>query len=240
VDADAVQAARELLLSQGLQVLDSGAFHGIKANAAEPHKAKAEHLESELALRNAELEKLAAYKAKIEDKDKSESELWQSRLREWEKQTREYQDKLADAEKAKQATMEQLATERVHNRLRGLLTNSTDSDISLLWAQREIGERLSVDDSGNLVWTDPAGVPHVGIAAENLVKEWWQSDRQKALQTSNAPGPVTAGAAAPAPKPPEVYQQLDPAKHSPSERKAHAMKWNQDHGMPGVNSPLKP
>lgn len=226
--AAALTAARELLMAEGHQVLDSSAFHGIKTKAA----AAAEAQLSELAAKHESLQsehaKLADWKTKLDNEDKSENELHASERRAWMEADKGRIAELDVANKAAAELQKSLERERVQNHLVTLVSSATNTEAALMWADRHIGKMLSTDETRNLVWTDLTGVPHVGPAAAKLVSDWWHSDEQKFLRASNEPGPATTGAAsAPAQKSTE-YQQLDPHKHSFEQRLEHANAWEQN------------
>jgi hypothetical protein len=221
----------------GLNVLGSEAFHGLKTDAAKPHIEANAALQKQYDSQAAELAKLTEWKTKLDNEGKSESELMAQRQIAWEKTNTKNQAALKVAEKERDTARAQLAQERVENRLVGLLTGSNDAEMSLLWARKEIGEFLSTDESGQLVWTQPDGIKIEGKAAGLKVSEWWAMDRQKYLQSGNVPGPPTAGSAtAPTPPGPAVYKQLDPRKHSAAERIEHAKKWQREQGA-GIIKP---
>ena len=193
-DAEALDAARALLLANGQHVLGSEEFHGVKQKAAEKAKREASDLAAQLEAERAEKAELARYKAEVENKGKSEMELLQERQRAWEQSDAEKQAAIDAATKERDDLSEQLQRERVENRVRSLLAGATNADAAMLWAREKIGSMLSVNEAGDLVWTDPRGVPHEGQAAANLVTEWWAD--QKFLQSSKPSGPPTTGAPA--------------------------------------------
>jgi hypothetical protein len=205
----AIAEARDLLISAGHQVLDSSQFHGIKKSAAEKAERQAAELAAQLEAERAEKAELAAYKAEIENKGKSELDLLTERQRAWEQANAE-KESIIENERQRVAVLEKnLQRERVQNHIRGLLSNSVNSDAALMWAEKHIGSMLTTDDDGQLVWTDPTGIPHVGPAASNLVSEWWQA--QKFLHASAVPGPQTNGSPTVTPPKPETFQR-DPNK----------------------------
>lgn len=199
--AASVAAARDLLIAQGHQVLDSSAFHSIKTTAAAKAEAKLVEAQANLDAAKAENASLAEYKAGIENKGKSENELHTEQRRAWQAKDVESATALSAANEQLAQAQASLARERVQNRTAVLMPGATNPEAAQMWADRHIGKMLSTDDAGQLVWTDPTGTPHIGIAAEKLVSEWWSQEGQKFLHAANVPGPSTAGAAsAPAPK----------------------------------------
>ena len=175
----ALTAARELLIAEGHQVLDSSAFHGIKTEAAA--KAEAKYAEAQ-----------ALEKQLTESKDA-------------------------------------LARERVQNKIRSLMPDSVNPELSLMWAERYVGKFLSTDESGQLVWTDPTGVPHLGPAAEKNFTDWWKLDAQKSQRSGNVPGPATSGApSAPTPQNQTAYAR-NPAL-SQIDNYAAAEEWAKQQG----------
>ena len=72
--AAAIAAAAELLKADGHQVLDSAAFHGIKAKAAAAAEAKEAELAKKLASLQAEHNKLAEWKADKDNEGKTQTE----------------------------------------------------------------------------------------------------------------------------------------------------------------------
>ena len=221
----ALTAARELLIAEGHQVLDSSAFHGIKTKAAADAEARASEIATKYESLQAEHTKLSEWKAKLDNEGKSENELHASERRAWMDQDKERIALLEVANKETTDLQKSLERERVQNRIAGLMSNTTNPEAALMWADKYIGKLLSTNDTGQLVWTDPTGIPHVGPAAVKLVTEWWASDAQKFLHAGNAPGPPTGGApSAPSPQTPEAFKR-DPAK-SAMENYVAAEEWD--------------
>jgi len=206
-----IREAEALLKAEGHQVLNSAAFHGVKTKAAADAEARLAEAQKRLDKALADNAALNEYKTGIENQGKSEAELLSARQLAWEKSDAEKTTAIREANKATEALQAKLDQERVENRIRSLMGNSTNPDAALMWAQKHIGERLSTDESGQLVWTTETGVPHIGIAAEKLVNEWWSSDGQKFLHAGNVPGPPTSGAPSPAPQTKAVFEP-DPTK----------------------------
>jgi hypothetical protein len=197
----AVAAAEALLKGEGHEVLNSADFHTLKTAEREKAEAQRDEALAKLEVEQSERIKLADYKARIENEGKSESELHALQRTEWKLRDDEAAKALTASENRSKELHERLANERVQNRIISLMPNTTNTEASLMWAQKHIGEKLSTDDSGQLVWTDKAGTPHVGINASNKFTAWWGEDGQKFLHAGNVPGPVTGGApAAPTPK----------------------------------------
>jgi len=227
-----VESARELLLKAGLHVVEPEKFHEIKTNAAKPEKDRANALEQQLAKMKTEYEALAKYKQDQENAGKSEAEILKQRQAAWEKENAQNQTALEEHQKTIEVLKSQLNQERVENRIKAILSDSTNTDAALMWAQKHVGNRLSIDDENNLVWTTPTGVPHIGVAAVNLLKEWWESPAQGFLRKSSPAGPDTKGAPNNPQKSNGEYQRLDPAKSTLAERLEHARRWHaqQDKG----------
>lgn len=225
----ATAAARELLISQGHQVLDSSAFHGIKTEARAKAEAEKAQLQAEHDSLQAEHLKLAEWKAKHDNQGKSDAELHNEQRRAWLDADKAKDAQLAEAQKAAEALQRSLEKERVQNRIRGLMPDANNGEMALMWAEKHVGKFLSTDESGDLVWTDPTGVPHIGVAAEKNFTDWWALDSQKYLRSGHVPGPVTAGApSAPSPQAPGPYQR-NPAL-SQIENYAAAEEWAKQHG----------
>jgi len=195
-----IRDAETLLKADGHQVLDSSAFHGVKTAAAAEGEAKYAKAQAALDKVMAENKALADYKAGIENQGKTEAELLAQRQIAWEQSDAEKNTAAKELQKTNDGLKAQLQRERVENRIRSLMVNSTNDDAALMWAQKHIGERLSTDEEGQLVWTEPTGTPHIGVAATKLVSEWWAQDSQKFLHNGNVPGPPTSGAPSPAPQ----------------------------------------
>ena len=226
----ALAAARELLISEGHQVLDSSAFHSIKTSAAAQAEAKYAEAQAKLDSTQAEMQRLAEYKAKIENKDKSDAELHAEQRRAWQAADEERKVAIEAANKSLADAHAALAKKRVSNRIAALMPGSTNPEAAQMWAEKHIGKMLSTDDSGQLVWTDPTGTPHIGIAAEKNVSDWWSMDGQKFLRSGHAPGPVTAGApSAPTPQEPQRPTR-DPAL-SAMENYIRAEEWDKTRGV---------
>jgi hypothetical protein len=199
--AAAVQAARDLLVAQGHQVLDSSQFHGIKTEASRAAEAKAAEAQARLDALEAEHQKLAEFKRRIEDKDKSDAQLHAEQRRAWQEEDRKKLEAIETAKSQAEELQKQLERERIQNRIVGLMHNATNAEAALMWADKHVGARLSIDERGELVWTESTGTPHVGVAAKNQFESWWNQDSQKFLRAGNPPGPPTAGApSSPAPK----------------------------------------
>lgn len=226
--AQQVEAARTLLLSQGHQVLDSSAFHGIKTQAAEKAESKYAEAVANLEAVRAENQQLADYKAKIENKGKSDSELHAEQRAAWKAQDEARQQEVDTASSALETAKAALATERVQNRIATLMPNSTNTEAAQMWASKHIGKMLSTDEAGQLVWTDPTGTPHIGVAAEKLVSDWWADDSQKFLRAGNVPGPPTGGAAAAPAAKPDRYVNNPSLTFDENLRAADA--WQKQHG----------
>ncbi len=225
----ALTAARELLIAEGHQVLDSSAFHGIKTEAAAKAEAKYAEAQAKLEATQAENADLAKYKSSIENKDKSDNELHNERQRAWQTSDKEKDAAKIALEKQLTESKDALARERVQNKIRSLMPDSVNPELSLMWAERYVGKFLSTDESGQLVWTDPTGVPHLGPAAEKNFTDWWKLDAQKSQRSGNVPGPATSGApSAPTPQNQTAYAR-NPAL-SQIDNYAAAEEWAKQQG----------
>lgn len=217
-----IDAARELLTEQGLNVLDSEAMGKRLAREKAPLERDLKALQEQMEKLNASNAELKAYRKEIEDKDKTELELWESRQKEWEKADQQRQSELEKA-------MSELESERARNKefrvnlkLRDMLTDAINPEIALMWASQKL-QGLSVSDSGDLVYTEPTGVAHEGLAAEKIVSDWWAA--QTDLQVAKAPGPDTRGNSKAPPPQNNEYQPLPPDTDL-SARLEHAKQHN--------------
>ncbi len=192
----ATTAARELLIKEGHQVLDSSAFHGIKTEAAAKANAEKEALAAKYDSLQAEHAKLTEKETARNNQGKSEAELHREQRNAWAETDKAKDTVLADAKKANTKLQARLDLERIQNKISILMPDAQSPEMAMMWAKDKLKKVLSTDDSGQLVWTDRGGVPHEGEAAKKMFTDWYAEDAQKHLRSSNVPGPVTSGAPA--------------------------------------------
>jgi hypothetical protein len=205
-------AIRASALAAGFEVFDPSEMHGFKTKVAEKAEKKLAEAQAQLAAIQAENEKFAAQKKEQDSAGQSDSEKHRAERNEWRTRDEAAAKALKDEQKATADLKAQLNRERVQNRISALMPDAGNLEMAQMWADKHVGERLSTDESGQLVWTDPAGIPYYGVNAANQFNEWWQADDQKFLRTGNPPGPPTSGAtSAPAPQPEQPFKR-DPAK----------------------------
>jgi len=198
-----VAAARTAAIAAGLQVFDSSEMHGLKS--AERAKAEAEAAQTVAKYESLQAEhaKLAEWKSRQDNEGKSEAELHREQFRAWQESDKSKDADLKAATKANKDLQKQLELERVQNKISILMPDAQSPEMALMWAREKVGERLSTNDKGALIWTEPSGVPHEGVAAAQKFNEWYALDAQKHLRSGNVPGPPTSGApSAPTPQEP--------------------------------------
>ena len=221
---------REMAKAVGIQTFDSSEMHGFKTKIAAKTEAEKSELAAKFDALQAEHLKLAEWKAKQDNQGKSDAELHNEQRRAWLDADKAKDAQLAEAQKAAEALQRSLEKERVQNRIRGLMPDANNGEMALMWAEKYVGKFLSTDESGELVWTDPTGVPHIGVAAEKNFSDWYYSDAQKHLRSGNVPGPVTSGA----PSAPTQTQQTSYVRNpalSQMENYAAAEEWDRKHGL---------
>ncbi len=220
---------RKAALAAGFQVFDSDEMHGLKSGERAKAEAEAAQLATKFQSLQAEHAKLAEWKQKQDNDGKSESELHREQFRVWQETDKGKDAEIKAGTKANETLQKQLELERVQNKISLLMPDANSPEMALMWAKDKVGARLSTNDAGELIWTEPSGVPHEGIAAAQKFDEWYQLDGQKHLRSGNTPGPPTAGApSAPASTEPGKYQR-NPAL-SNMENYVEAEKWDQKHG----------
>jgi hypothetical protein len=183
-------------------------MHGLKAAERAKAEAEAAQVAAKLASLQAEHAKLAEWKQKQDNEGKSEAELHREQFRVWQETDKSKDAEIKAATKANEALQKQLELERVQNKISMLMPDANNPEMALMWAKEKVGARLSTNEAGELVWTEPSGVPHEGIAAAQKFDEWYQLDAQKHLRSGHVPGPPTSGAAsAPTPTEPGPYKR---------------------------------
>jgi hypothetical protein len=189
-----VADVRKAAIAAGLQVFDSSEMHGLKSGERAKAEAEAAQMSVTLKSLQAEHAKLTEWKSQQDNQGKSEAELHREQFRAWQENDKAKDADIKAASKANEGLQKQLELERVQNRISILMPDANSPEMALMWAKDKVGKLLSTNDAGDLVWTEPSGIPHEGIAAAQKFQEWYALDGQKHLRSSNAPGPVTSGA----------------------------------------------
>jgi hypothetical protein len=190
-DAVALEAARQLLLTNGYNVLDSTAM----ARRLESERRKYEPLQKTLEQVTAENEAAKARLAEIDNKGKSADEIWVARQAEWQRRDKENADKLAQLESARFETENKAKMNARDRKLADILDNAVDSELARTHCLNKM-PGISADMQGNLMITDAAGIEHTGADAELLVKTWWANNGQF-LRRAPSPGPSGGSATRP-------------------------------------------
>lgn len=209
-----LEQARRLVLDAGYNVMDSKALEN---RLAKERKKIESQFEDYPTLKEQYEDAQKRLKA-IKDKDKSESQLLRERQQEWERINEENAQKLKDAEGRATAQLEANRAILRDVKLGQLLSNSADHELAHLAALKEFPS-LTTDDEGNLVYTDKAGVEHVGDLAEERINSWWS--RKTILHSAPHPGPPTRGGAKPG------QSNASPLGDAPPENATHEerMDW---------------
>jgi len=189
---DPIQAARDLLIANGLNVVDNGHFKSIRESAAAEANAKAAEIKLQLEQVQSEHAKAAARLREIDDAGKSEAQKHVEQRAEWQRQIQERDKALEAATQSHAQAMDALRKTQVDNRLSALFSNCADQELALMAARARIPGELSVTDSGQLQLVDAAGVPHVGEAADAIVRAWWTQPAQAPLRLGAPSGPPTS------------------------------------------------
>jgi hypothetical protein len=206
--SQAIEAARKTLLDEGFQILDSSAFHGIKAKAAKTAEAERDKAVAEFETLRAEHEAAQARLAKIDNEGKSEAELFAQRQQAWQAQDEAKNERITELETQIKQQAEARANAARDQKLGSLLVGATNPDLALLWARQNL-KGLTINEDGDLIYTESTGVPHVGLAAEKIVQDWWA--KQADLRTSPPPGPAITGSAESPPAPQAEVFNPDPS-----------------------------
>lgn len=220
---------RKAALAAGFQVFDSDEMHGLKSGERAKAEAEAAQIATKYQSLQAEHAKLAEWKSKQDNDGKSEAELHREQFRVWQETDKGKDADLKAASKTNEGLQKQLELERVQNKISLLMPDANSPEMALMWAKEKVGARLSTNDAGELIWTEPSGVPHEGIAAAQKFAEWYALDGQKHLRNSNVPGPPTAGSpSAPTPTEPGPYKR-NPALNA-MENYVAAEEWDKKQG----------
>ena len=135
---------------------------------------------------------LVEFKTKVENKDKSETQIWQDRQKQWQKADEAAKSQLSEAQKALEAKDAELSEYRMKVELNRLIgDDAINREMALMWAKAKL-PGLSVNKEGVLVFVEPTGVEHEGRAAEKVFSDWWA--QQTDLRRPNTAGPATRGA----------------------------------------------
>ncbi len=220
--ADALAAARDLLIASGHAVVPEKKFGARLSKEREPLEAELKTLKDSAAASKTELAELREFKAKREAEGKSELELLTDRQAAWEAKDAKTEKKLQDALDQLAASEGRASRVELREQMRRLMSDPPpiNDEIAILWAEKSF-KGLSLKD-GTLVYTEATGAEHTGADAENRFSEWWQA--QSSLHPAGTPGPSTNGSpkAVGSSTAPEPYKPLDPQKHSFEERMLHA------------------
>lgn len=202
-----IEQAAELLKGQGLHVLDDTSFGKVKEKATKPVESQLSAIKADYEALVAKHDELAAFRAEIENKGKSEEELAAQRQAAWEAKDAERKAEI-ERLRLERDTERQTRQQRELDRgIQRLLKDAKNPDLSLMWVKSQI-KGLSVNDEGQLVYTEATGIDHVGDAAAAFVSRYWDENCAD-LRSSKPAGPPTSGSRTP-PKPTE--NKYDPRK----------------------------
>jgi hypothetical protein len=186
------EAARELLVKQGLHVLTREQLEDRIRRAEKPGAAARTELEQARADAAAAQAKLR----EIENLGKSTADVIAQQREEALRRLAEM-EKLLTSERERTATAERSRVEALRDvKLGSLLSGAVDPDAALMLAKARV-PGLSAEPDGTLIHTDGAGIVRKGPEAETVVKAWWTE--QKWQHAAPAPGPGTRGSATEAP-----------------------------------------
>jgi len=224
ITPEQIQAAKDLLTSEkvGFNVMDSESLGKRLAKERSKAERDLEALRADMDSLKANHDELKAYKKEAEDQGKSDLELLNGQYGELKK---DRDGKLSELEQL-QADLE---TERKNNsdfkvnlKLRSALKDPINPDVAMMWAMKNL-PGLSVDDTGEFVYTESTGDVLEGPAAIKRVSDWWAT--QVDLQRPKAPGPDTKGNPSAPILNTSEYKPLDPSADL-QDRIKHAAKHN--------------
>ena len=225
-DEAQIEAAKELLISQGLNVLDSKTFGQRLEKERSKYKTDLEKLQADYEKTKDRASELAKFKREIEDKDRSEIEIWERRQKEWEAQDTAQKQAIEAARSDVEAQKERMKEYQVERHLSRLMPDARNAELALMWAKAKV-PGLGVSEDGVLTFTEPTGVSHEGPAAEKFVSDWWA--RQEDMRSAKSPGPPTKGSPAPPPVRSDEFVMKDSGDLAAN--LAAAERWNREHGI---------
>lgn len=186
------EAARELLVKQGLHVLTKEQLEDRIRRAEKPGAAARTELEQARADAAAAQAKLR----EIENLGKSTADVIAQQREEALRRLSET-EKLLSSERERASAAERSRVEALRDiKLGSLLSGAVDPDAALMLAKARI-PGLGAEPDGTLIHTDAAGIVRKGTEAEAVVKSWWSE--QKWQHAAPAPGPGTRGSTSEAP-----------------------------------------
>lgn len=199
---DPVEAARQLLITNGYNVLDSTAM----SRRLEAERRKYAPLQSTLEQLQSEHEAAKARLAEIDNKGKSTDEIWMQRQAEWQRRDKENADRIAALAAEKAETENRAKMNARDRKLADILDGAVDTELARTHCLNKM-PGVSADLAGNLQVVDAAGIEHSGKDAELLIKKWW-ADNGTFLRRAPAPGPSGGSAIRPVERnEPYVYGQ---------------------------------
>jgi hypothetical protein len=208
ITPEQIDAAKQLLTQQGLNVLDQDSFSKRLAKERSKPERDLEALRADFEALKAKHSELSEFKKEIDNKDKSELQLWEDRQKAWKEQDAKRQSELEKAMADLESERKRNSDFMLQSKLRTMLTDPINEEMALMWAQNNL-KGLTVDDSGNLVFTEDTGDVLEGELAAKKVSDWWAS--QTDLQRPKSPGPDTRGQSKAPPPPDNSYKPLDPS-----------------------------
>ena len=137
----------------------------------------------------------------------SAEQLLQERTQEWQRREQEYQTKIDEARNKVQEFSSRAKKEIIQNKLNVLLDSPIDVEDAKVVALHKFGTNLTVNDSGDLQYTDSAGIEYTGKEAEKQITDWWT--KKTTLRKAPPPGPGAKGAVT-SPQHKDEYKIGDP------------------------------
>jgi flagellar biosynthesis GTPase FlhF len=136
--------------------------------------------------------------------NKTAEQLLAERQKEWETREKSYADKLAEEKRLRDEYAARVAQRDLDAQLRTLLTDAVNPEIAFIYAREKLGKSLKINENGEMVHIDAAGVERVGADAHKMVADWWSGIAD--LRRAGPAGPGTRGGNTPPRTAPAPYK----------------------------------
>lgn len=164
-----IDTAKEVLIKNGFHVLTKKQIE----ERIGKEKEGVTRLSEELAEFRKEYEDAKAQLSEYKNKGKTSEEIWTERQKEWQRREQEKQAAIEERDRALIAKTQEVKTIRRDLMLRSMLSDSADQDLAMLAVLKDFPS-LSVNDRGEMTYTDEAGVEFAGSDVTKRLASWWE------------------------------------------------------------------